>query len=213
MSSQMHEMNIVIAEDNLRNLDIIQEKLSGFNILFVAENGAILLEELKQRNILPDLILMDIEMPILNGIEATRQIKEIYPEIKILAVTVFDDDERILNMILAGASGYILKDTSKEDMVRAIHELANGGAPMSPSIAYKILRHLKGISTSRVEDDRVRLLTKREREILELIKEGLQNKEIADNLFISVPTVRKHIENIYTKLHVNNRVEAIRKIT
>lgn len=205
-------MKIVIADDNELNIEILTERLSDLELLFTAKNGAVLIDQLKSSSVLPDIILMDIEMPVLDGIDATLRIKELYPDIKILAVTVFDDDDRILRMVLNGASGYILKDTSKEDLIRSVYELKEGGAPMSPSIAFKILRHLKEANQPRTVNKKVELLSKREREILELIKEGLQNKEIAEKLFISTPTVRKHIENIYSKLHVSNRVEAIRTI-
>lgn len=206
----MEKINLAIVEDNPGNLKSTLAKVTDFNVLFTAFNGKSAYDQLKNSATLPDVILMDIEMPVMNGIEATDLIKREFPQIKVLALTVFDDDDRILKMILSGASGYLLKDSSAEMLSDAVNQLAQGGAPMSPVIAYKIIRLLKESVKPPAQDPKLDLLTVREREILEMIKEGQQNKEIADRLFISPFTVRKHIENVYSKLHVKNRVEAIR---
>ena len=156
---------------------------------------------------------MDLDMPVLNGIEATRLIKHQFPQVKIMALTTFDNDEAVFDMIQAGATGYVLKDISQVELIQNIRLLAEGGAPMSPSIALKIIEHIqKNPSKNQHEHALTSTLTKREREILTHIKDGRKNREIADMLFISPLTVRKHVENIYSKLHVSNRVEAINRL-
>lgn len=159
-----------------------------------------------------DLILMDIEMPMMNRIEATEIVKSKYPHIKIIMLTVFDDEENIFNAICAGADGYLLKDESPKVVFEGIQEMMGGGAPMSPAIAAKSLKLLRNPlqSVPRTSTDDYEL-TKREVEVLEKLCTSLDYKSIGENLNISTGTVRKHIENIYSKLHLNNKVEAINK--
>ncbi|HMT95975.1 MAG TPA: response regulator transcription factor, partial [Ferruginibacter sp.] len=135
-------IRIAITEDNAIALKSLEEKLAGFNDILVkhtAKNGSEILENLKQ-NLLIDLILMDIEMPVMNGIEATAKIKELYPQIKIVMITIYDDDEYIFNAIKAGADSYILKDTKAEKIYETLTDTLNGGSVMSPSIAIKALQ-------------------------------------------------------------------------
>lgn len=158
---------------------------------------------------LPDVILMDINLPGINGIECTRLIKETHPEVLIMMCTVFEDSEKIFDALKAGAKGYILKRTAGEKLVEAIKELLNGGAPMSSDIARKVVNSFQEQKTVTADHPR---LTKKENEILKLLSQGYGNKEIGEQLFVSVNTVRTHVYRIYEKLHVNNRVEAVNKM-
>ena len=178
-----------------------------------ARNGLEMVDYLKTSN-LPDVILMDIEMPVMNGIAATAQISEKFPDIKIIMLTVFDDEDKIFKAIKSGASGYLLKDESVEKIVDGIDSVLNGGAPMSAAIASKTLKLLKqssNIITEKPTEDFN--LSNREVEVLDLLKEGFDYNQIAEKLFISPFTVRKHIENIYKKLQVNNKMQAVQKAT
>lgn len=204
---------MVIVDDNVFLQKAIAEKLSFFDDLvlkFTANNGNDLLSKLeKNKNI--DLILMDIEMPECNGIEATKLVKSKYPQLKIIMLTVFDNDENIFNAIKAGADGYLLKEVNPKELHQGILETLNGGAAMNPSIALKTLKLLRNpLDFESIDQENIKL-TNREIEVLEQLSKGLSYNVIADNLFLSPGTVRKHIENIYTKLQVHNKLEAIQK--
>lgn len=206
-------VRIVIVDDNVFLQKAVAEKLSFFEDLslkFTALNGADLLDKLaKNKNI--DLILMDIEMPQCNGIEATKLVKDKYPQIKIIMLTVFDNDENIFNAIKAGADGYLLKEVNPKELHQGIIETMNGGAAMNPSIALKTLKLLRNpVEFNNTEQEEIKL-SSREIEVLEQLSKGLNYNIIAENLFLSPSTVRKHIENIYTKLQVHNKLEAIQK--
>ena len=207
-------IKIAVVEDNSFLIKTVQEKLSffeDFSLKFTAENGLDLIEKLeKNHNI--DLILMDIEMPKMNGIEATERIKNKYPQIKIIMLTVFDNDENIFKSIKAGADGYLLKEVNPKDLYQGIIDTMNGGATMTPSIALKTLKLFREpIVFEEMPNKEEYNLTTREIEVLEQLSKGLKYNAIADNLFLSVGTVRKHVENIYTKLQVHNKLEAIQK--
>lgn len=212
----MELIKIAVVEDNISAQRALKEKLSGFSDIYiqsVASNGFEMLQ-LLQSNEFVNLILMDIEMPIMNGIEATQLIKNEYPQIKIVMITIYDDDDSIFNAIKAGADSYILKETKSDKIYETIIDTMNGGAVMSPSIAAKALRVLKEYSNARpanqlkpAED----ALSLREKEILESLSTGLTNKQIAELLFISPFTVKRHIENIYRKLQAQNRTELLSK--
>lgn len=207
-------IKIAVAEDNHRALQLIETKLNRFSdleLVLTAENGQVLIQKMENDAELIDLVLMDIQMPVMDGIQATVQVKQLFPATKIVALTTFSDDEKLVNMIFSGASGYLLKDISSDDLYKSIVDVIQGGSSMSPSVAFKLLEYVKSAPKPRHATS-IELLTTREKEILELIKTGLQNKEIAEELHISPQTVRKHIENIYDKLQVNNRVEAISKL-
>ncbi len=155
---------------------------------------------------------MDIEMPEMNGIDATEKIKKQYPQVKIVMITIYDDDDYIFNAIKAGADSYILKDTKAEKIYETITDTLNGGSVMSPSIAIKALQLLKNAAHIKYFSKQdVPLLSDRETEILEQLSKGHTNKNIAENLFISPFTVKRHIENIYKKLQAQNRIELIEK--
>jgi len=207
-------IKIVIVDDNSFLISAVKEKLSFFKDLefkFSAVNGSELLPKL-QTNHNIDLILMDIEMPILNGIETTQIVKEKYPHIKIIMLTVFDNDENIFNAIKAGADGYLLKEINPELLHKGILQTLNGGAAMNPSIALKTLKLLRNpFNIENVKEKEDLKLTQREVDVLEQLSKGLSYNKIADNLIISSGTVRKHIENLYRKLQVHNKLEAVQK--
>lgn len=208
----MSPIYIAIAEDQPLAMQSILKKLgnsSTLQIVFTAINGVDLLEKLQEKMV--DVVLMDIEMPVMEGITATHSLKEKYPEIKVLILTTFDDDDKIFNAILAGASGYLLKDERPETISRSIFDVYHGGAAMSPGIALKALNHIKQHPASPAEQttQNTSILSAREMEILTALKDGLAYKQIANGLFISEGTVRKHIEHIYRKLQVNNKVSAV----
>lgn len=204
-------IKIGLAEDNVflgKNMSDVLSNTPNYTFKFWAKNGQEVIDQLQEDSNL-DVILMDIQMPILNGIEATREINSRYPHIKVLVSTVFDDDDNLFQAILAGASGYLLKDESVEVLYKSIDEMLDGGAPMSPTIAMRALKLLRNPpkETSEVQDFE---LTKRETEILEHLCHGLSYNQIADNLIISPKTVRKHIENIYQKLNVHSKMDALK---
>lgn len=205
---------IVITDDNHFLTKVIGEKLSFFDDLklkFTAQNGKDLLLKLESDSVV-DLILMDIEMPEMNGIEATTEVKKRYPQIKIVMLTVFDNDENIFNSIKAGADGYLLKEVDPQTLYNGIIETLNGGAAMTPSIALKTLRLLRNPVEFQFQKEEEEIkLSAREIDVLEQLSKGLSYTLIAENLFLSPSTVRKHIENIYKKLQVHNKLEAIQK--
>lgn len=207
-------IKLAIAEDNLSLANIAKEKLSYFDdvkIKYIAENGNILLAKLEQDSNI-DLILMDIQMPEMDGIQATELVKSKYPQIKILVLTVFDDDINIFNAIKAGADGYLLKETPLDELYKGIQDTLNGGARMNSSIAVRTLKLLRNPITPdvpvEIEDIK---LSDREIEVLEQLSKGLSYSQVADNLCLSLGTVRKHIENAYGKLHAHTKFEAIEK--
>jgi len=207
-------LKIAIVDDNSFLISAIKEKLSFFDEIFIrhtALNGSELLMKLQDfHNI--DVILMDIEMPVLDGIETTQIVKQKYPHIKIIMLTAFDNDENIFNAIKAGADGYLLKEINPKDLYEGIKDTLNGGAAMNPSIAMKTLKLLRNPLSIENEQDKEDIsLSKREIEVLEQLSSGLSYTVIAENLFLSPSTVRKHIENIYQKLQVHSKIEAVQK--
>ncbi len=166
-----------------------------------------LLRHIEQTN--PDVVLMDIEMPGISGIEGVQILKEKYPDLKILMQTIFEENEKIFQSICAGASGYILKNTSPSRILECIRETYEGGAPMSPSIATKVLKMVQ--SPAATSKNNSFNLTERENEVLSCLVKGMSYKLIADTCFISIDTVRGHIRHIYEKLHVHSKGEAVAK--
>lgn len=206
-------LKIAIVEDNIFLQRAIREKLSleaNLKIKFCANNGVEALEKLESDRV--DLILMDIEMPKMNGIETVLAVKAKFPLIKVIMLTVFDNDENVFNAIKAGADGYFLKDVSHQELCKGITETMQGGAAMTPSIAAKTLKLLREPRAFKnISGPQAFALTAREVEVLDLLSKGLKYSAIADNLFLSISTIRKHIENIYNKLQVHNKLEAIQK--
>ncbi|WP_412983975.1 response regulator [Pontimicrobium sp. IMCC45349] len=207
-------VKIAIVDDNSFLIKAVKEKLSFFTDLeyrFSASNGSDFITKLEANHNI-DLILMDIEMPILNGIETTAIVKQKYPHIKIIMLTVFDNDENIFNAIKAGADGYLLKEINPRDLHDGIIETLNGGAAMNPSIAMKTLKLLRNpIEIENKQEQEDIKLTKRETDVLEQLSKGLSYNLIAENLILSTGTIRKHIEHIYRKLQVHNKLEAVQK--
>ena len=210
-------VSIAIVDDNITLLNTLAYNLSVFSevtVLFTASDGQQALDMAMQQP--PDVVLMDIDMPILDGIRATALFHKLQPDVKILMLTIFDRDDKLFEAIKAGASGYLLKDELPVRLVMAIEEAMDGGAPMSPGIASRALAMLRrqaftdtGKPQKQAPAPESYLLTTREIEILEQLSQGLATLQIADKLCISDRTVRKHVENIYEKLHVHSKYEAI----
>lgn len=205
-------IKLAIAEDNTFLLKAILDKLSLYpdlEVKFHGFNGLELLDKLdKGPNV--HLILMDIEMPKMNGIEAVDKVAQKYPQIKMIMLTVFDNDEHIFKAIQAGAHGYFLKEVDPPTLHQGIIDTLEGGAAMTPSIAMKALKLLRNPPNFEEAKEEINL-SAREIEILEQTAKGLNYHQIGENLFISPKTVRKHIENIYAKLQVHNKMEAVQK--
>lgn len=206
-------LRIAIFDDNRNIRDSISMLLNTEKEFKVVGSFANVLNNLKDvEACAPDVILMDIEMPGMSGIEAVRSIKSRYPDIQILMQTVFEDDDRVFDSICAGASGYILKNFLNTKLIDFIKELQYGGSPMSPSIARKVLMRMQLVQQIvKPEEPQDYQLTKREKEVLACVVNGLSYKMIADQLFISYETVRTHIKKIYEKLHVVSLSQAVSK--
>lgn len=209
---------VALAEDNHVNRNTFMQKIrvmENLQLVFSAINGHQCLEELKflSHQQLPQVVFMDIEMPELDGIETIRLGKALYPEIHFIVLTVFDDDEKIFEAIKAGASGYLLKHEPAAVLQEAVmNVLEYGGAPMSPAIARKALQLMSKASLDgeiKTRNELPGMITGREEEILKYMVSGWDAKRIAAALDISVLTVRKHIANIYEKLHVQSKAEVI----
>jgi DNA-binding NarL/FixJ family response regulator len=206
-------LRIAIFDDNRNIRDSISMLLNTEKDFKVVGSFANVLNSLRDvESCQPDVILMDIEMPGMSGIEAVKTIKSRFPDIQILMQTVFEDDDRVFDSICAGASGYILKNFLNTKLIDFIKELQFGGSPMSPSIARKVLMRMQQVQQDlRPEQPQDYQLTKREKEVLACVVNGLSYKMIADQLFISYETVRTHIKNIYEKLHVVSLSQAVSK--
>lgn len=209
-----------LVDDKAVNRSSVADKISQFedlDLCFIAENGNDCLEQLKglPPEKTPQVIFMDLEMPEMDGVQTISIARSLYPSVYFIVLTVFDDDDKIFEAIKAGAHGYLLKDESAISLHNAItNVLENGGAPMSPAIARKALSLLSkseppGITHNPESDIFNALLTEREKEILQHTITGYDAKRIASILNISVLTIRKHIANIYQKLHVNSRAQII----
>ena len=207
------EIKVAIFEDNKLIREALQTIINGTSGFTCTGNFANVNQvEADISFSRPDVVLMDIEMPGRTGIEATKIIKDRFPEIKVLIQTVFNDNEKIFNALCAGASGYILKTDSPVKQLQAIEEVYNGGASMSSTIAQKVMQFFvrQNVILVQPEEGDFNLST-REKEILALMMEGDNYRIIADKAFISYETVRTHIKHIYKKLHVVSRSEAIMK--
>jgi len=211
-------IQIAIVDDNASNRHILKEKLIHSNIAIVlsAENGKDFLDKMKELPIdkLPSVVLMDLEMPEMDGVDAVAAGSYLYPSVKYVMLTIFDDEDKIFKAIKAGAFGYLLKDESAEniaDTLTQMHE--NGVGPISPGIAHKILQLVQNntitLQKPAIKEKTFFNLTDREQEILKLLVQGRLYKEIANELCISTNTAKKHVMNIYSKLHVNSKVQAL----
>lgn len=212
METSKQIMRIAIVDDKQPNRVSLQEKLSYLNdidVAFLAANGEDFLTKIKAEKQPIDVVLMDIDMPIMNGIEAVNIGANLFPETKFLMLTVFDDDDKIFEAINAGAIGYMLKDENVDKIVDALWQIVEfGGSPMSPRIARKALQLLMAAKVEKVQKEET-ILSAREMDILKGLVDGMDYKAVAEKLFISPHTVRTHITKIYQKLHVNNKVQAV----
>ena len=203
-------ISVCIVEDNrdiLQALEQIIMMADGYELLGSYTSAEDALTGIPSQH--PNVVLMDINLGKMNGIECVRRIKPEHPEILFMMCTVYEEDEKIFEALAAGANGYILKKTTPSKMLEAIKELNEGGAPMSSQIARKVVNAFQKIPDG--THTQIDTLSNREAEILELLAKGLLYKEIAAQLFIAQETVRKHVYHIYEKLHVNNRIEAVNK--
>jgi DNA-binding NarL/FixJ family response regulator len=201
-------MKVIICDDQAivrDGLEMLLKLEPDFKVVGVAEDGAAAVEMAAKEK--PDLVLMDLKMPIMNGVEATRQIRTRYPDIKVLVLTTYDDDEWVFDAIQAGASGYLLKDTPRDEVVKAIRGTVTGKTYVDPSVAGKVLRQASSHQTQPASLITSQL-TEREIEVLRLIAKGLNNKDISDRLFLSEGTIRNHVSAILAKLGVSDRTQA-----
>jgi DNA-binding NarL/FixJ family response regulator len=194
-------------------LKTILELENDIRVVQLAENGQDALLKIGQEE--PDVILMDIRMPVMNGVECTAAVKQKYPKIKVVILTTFDDDEYIIDALSNGAEGYMLKDLPSEKLISSVRDVYNGNSIMQPEIASKVIAHItKNKMTPQPKrslwgTNRADELTEREREILVLISKGMNNNEIAESLFLTVGTVKNHIRSIYDKIGVSERSKAM----
>jgi DNA-binding NarL/FixJ family response regulator len=206
----INKTDVVIIEDNELLRDSLMEAINKSGQISCRNSfgsGEAALDLIEKEELVPDIILLDIGLPGMNGIELIPELKKLSPSSKILIITVHDDDENVFNAICAGASGYLLKDLSADGIVNSISEVMNGGAPMNSHIAKKVLNMFRD---QNVKSDSYSL-SEREKEILSLLVDGLSKKQIADKIFLSYHTVDSHIRNIYAKLEVHSRSSAISK--
>lgn len=215
------QIKVAIIDDKASNRNILKDKLlrhGHFDITLVAEDGKDFVEKMQQLPIekIPDVALMDLEMPNMDGVDAIAIGSSFFPSVKFVVLTIFDDEDKIFKAIKAGACGYLLKDESAEnicDMLWLMYETGEG--PISPGIAHKILQLVQNndltiLNKSVKTQEKILFdLTQRESEILQLLVQGLLYKEIALKLNISTNTAKKHVINIYHKLHVNSRAQAL----
>ena len=212
-------MLLAIVDDKPYLRNSLKEKLASvendFSIVMEAGDGAEFLKLMKTAAVKPDVVLMDIEMNELGGIETVQRAAPLYPGVKYIMLTVFDDDERIFNAIQAGAHGYLLKEETAQNIIDAVYQVyQDEGAPMSPGIARKAWKWLTALTAQPVTaksnvKNEVEPLSEREKEILKCSMEGKEYAQIAEQLFLSKHTVRQHMKNIYSKLHVSSKVQAL----
>lgn len=201
-------LKIVLFEDNEALRDILCQLINetpGLQCAGDFPDSKNMIQRLKDSH--AEFVIMDIDLPFKNGIESTQIIKEAFPNIPVLILTVFEDDTKIFNAICAGANGYLLKNSKPEKIIESIFEIKQGGAPMSPMVARKVLETYK--QGNNKPKNKEYDLSSRESEILELLTQGLSYKMIADKCNISIDTVKFHSKNIYEKLHVHSKSEAI----
>ncbi|MBS1680873.1 MAG: response regulator transcription factor [Bacteroidetes bacterium] len=200
-------IKVAIVEDSVTLRNSLAHLISGtegMTCVVALGNLQNIISELSK--VKPDVVLMDIGLPDISGIEGVRTVKSNFSETQILMFTVFEDEDKIFEAIRNGASGYLLKKTPSPQIIEAIRELYSGGVPMSPAIARKVIQSFQSVPAQPVE-----LLTPREREILFSLVDGLSYKKIAEKYFISISTVRTHISSIYEKLHVHSKAQAVAK--
>ena len=201
--------SILIYEDNIKlrqSLKLLLQSEPLFNVVGAFTHCDNVVNEIEELQ--AGLIIMDIDMPGIGGIKGVKKAKENYPDVKIIMHTVFDDDSRIFDCICAGADGYLLKNTTPVKLIEALQQVINGDVAMSPFVAQKVFQHFRKQNLPQKDPYN---LTTRELEILQLLVNGNSYKMIAGKSFISIDTVKKHLQNIYSKLHVNCGTEAVAK--
>jgi len=198
--------DLIEIQQGLQNILESDERLEFLKSFSTAEDA---IEEIP--NLCPDIVITDINLPGKSGIEALIELKEILPETQFIMFTIYEDSDLIFDALKAGASGYMLKNTAPQKILDAIIELYNGGSPMSPIIARKVIASFNK-PIQYIDQTVNQLLSRREQEVLELLSKGFLYKEIADQLFISLSTVKRHLNHIYVKLHVQNKTEAVNKL-
>jgi DNA-binding NarL/FixJ family response regulator len=211
------KIKVFVVEDQtkiLKNQLKLLEASSDLLIVGTALSGETAVEEVLR--VKPDVMLLDLGLPRMSGIDVTREVKAKCPEIEILIFTIFDEEEKVLDAVKAGASGYLLKGTPADKIIEAIKEVSVGGTVIQPSLARRLLRHFRVPEAPGAEpppappgEPEVKPLSEREKEILQLIAKGVSNSEAARMLNVSKATIRTHLEHIYRKLEVTNRVEAV----
>jgi DNA-binding NarL/FixJ family response regulator len=204
-------IRVVVVEDNnaiREGLKILIDGTEGYVCAGAYAECETMLKSIEK--ISPDVLLMDLGLPGMNGIEGIKRVKKLLPELTILVLTIYEENERIFDALCAGASGYLVKKTQPSKLLEAIREAYDGGAPMSSQIARKVIEFFQNKNTSSPQKNNY-VLTPREKQILSGLVEGHNFKAIADSLFISIETVRFHFRNIYRKLHVHSQSEAVAK--
>lgn len=207
-------IKVLICDDQevvRKGLNIILSHSDGITVMGLAQDGEDAIQQVKANQ--PDVILMDLKMPKLNGIHATRRITRAFPTIKVIVLTTYDGDEWVFDAIRAGAAGYLLKDSSGEEIVTAVKAAVEGKAFIDPKIAAKILSEFNRLEQkpiqTKADDPVLETLTERELSILQLMAQGQANQEIADTLFLAPGTVKNNVSNILGKLHANDRTQAV----
>ena len=203
-------IKVGIVEDNqvlLKSMEQLFEQTTDIRCVASVKNLLNVVSVFQKAK--PDIVIMDIGLPDISGIEGVRTLKNNFDNIQILMFTVFEDDDKIFEAISEGASGYLLKKTRPQEILEAIRSLHQGGSPMSPSVARRVIQFFQAGPPLKEEDYQ---LTTREKEILFALVDGLSYKKIADKYYLSVHTIRKHISNIYEKLHVHSKSQAVAKV-
>ena len=206
-------IRILLADDHVmlrQGTAEILRKEADIEVIGEADNGQQAIDlALRLR---PDIVVMDVRMPVMSGIEATRRIREAMPEVQVLVLTAYDDDQYIFSLLQAGASGYLLKTAPVNELVKAIRLVKSGESPLDPSIARKVVIRMTGDQGSRIpvgDGTLIESLTFREQEVLQLLSRGLNNQAIAEALYVSDRTVQAHLTNIFAKMGVSSRLEAV----
>ncbi|MCG7852016.1 MAG: response regulator transcription factor [Methanosarcinaceae archaeon] len=207
----MKNLRVLLVDDHpivRKGIRSLLENETGIDVVGEAENGKEAIK--KVEGLTPDVVVMDISMPLLNGLDATRQIKRRFPEVRVLILTMHSNEEYISEILKAGASGYLVKKAVPEELVSAIHAVSQGNSFLSPSVSKSVIKKFLQVAGAEAGLEKSSLLTEREREVLQLIAEGHSNRKIAEMLFISVKTIEAHRSHIMEKLELHNLADLTR---